>query len=199
MVCLIMWCVSFCLLFLAPKRGAILPCWSLKQGGRISPYLFLLCVDELSFMLHGAVKRKVLFGFNLSIGGPSISHLLFTDDSRLFFKSSKNRGEENQSYSLYVLKSLKHSVLLEGWGLILPPSWIVIRIIWDCQRLCPHNKETLNYIQDRVWSHMKGRLFSIRGKEVLLKAVIQAIPCSDILFHSTNLSMLSMGGNGRFV
>ena len=41
------------------------------------------------------------------------------------------------------------------------------------------NKESLNYIKERVWYKLQGwkeRLLSQAGKEVFLKAVVQAIP-----------------------
>ena len=40
-------------------------------------------------------------------------------------------------------------------------------------------KESLNYIKERVWHKLQGwkeRLLSQTGKEVLLKAMVQAIP-----------------------
>lgn len=42
-----------------------------------------------------------------------------------------------------------------------------------------NKKASLNYIKDRVWGKLRGwkeKLLSQAGKEVLLKAVVQAIP-----------------------
>ena len=41
------------------------------------------------------------------------------------------------------------------------------------------NKESLNYIRERVWNKLQGwkeRLLYQAGKEVFLKVVVQAIP-----------------------
>ena len=42
-----------------------------------------------------------------------------------------------------------------------------------------NKKESLNYIKERVWSKLQGwkeKLLSQAGREILLKAVVQAIP-----------------------
>ena len=45
--------------------------------------------------------------------------------------------------------------------------------------VCRNRRASLNYIKDRVWNKLQGwkeKLLSQAGKEVLLKAVVQAIP-----------------------
>ena len=61
-----------------PKRG-------LRQGDPLSPYLFILCAEVLVSLLKNAEARGLLHGCKVSLGAPTISHLLFADDS--FFSS----------------------------------------------------------------------------------------------------------------
>ena len=60
----------------------------LCQGDPISPYLFILCTEGLSALLHDMENKKMIQGCKVARGAPSVSHLLFTDDSYLFFKAS---------------------------------------------------------------------------------------------------------------
>lgn len=65
-----------------PKRG-------LRQGDPISPYLFLLCVEGLSRAIQSAESENAIHihGCKVSRTAPSITHLLFADDSFLFFRA----------------------------------------------------------------------------------------------------------------
>lgn len=53
----------------------------------MSPYLFLFCVAGLSNALDAAVKQGQISGSRVSSTALEISHLLFADDSFLFFKA----------------------------------------------------------------------------------------------------------------
>ena len=69
------------IVFFKPNRGP-------RQGDPLSPYLFLFCAEGLSFLLHKAEQNKSVQGLKINSGCPSISHLLFADDSLLFSKAS---------------------------------------------------------------------------------------------------------------
>lgn len=60
----------------------------------LSPYLFLFVADALSAL----IKRKVLEGsleeLRISRGAPGVSHLLFADDTLLFFKATQQQARE---------------------------------------------------------------------------------------------------------
>lgn len=65
--------------------GPIIPGRGLRQGDPLSPYLFILCAQGLTSMINKAMANGALHGLRLGRNGPSISHLMFTDDSIFFF------------------------------------------------------------------------------------------------------------------
>ena len=69
--------------------GNILPSRGLCQGDPLSPYLFLLCAEGFSSMLARAQEEGRLHGVAVCRRAPCISHLLFADDSLIFFKASQ--------------------------------------------------------------------------------------------------------------
>lgn len=70
--------------------GPIVPGRGLRQGDPLSPYLFLFCVEGLSNTLDKAAERGEITGCRVSASAPEITHLLFADDSFLFFKAHVN-------------------------------------------------------------------------------------------------------------
>jgi hypothetical protein len=66
-----------------------LPSRGLHQGDPISPYLFLFCVEGFSALLRQAQAAKDIEGVGFSPGGPTITHLLFADDSIVFLEASE--------------------------------------------------------------------------------------------------------------
>ncbi|GAA0144865.1 hypothetical protein LIER_36028 [Lithospermum erythrorhizon] len=75
-------------------RGYLRPAWGIRQGDLLLPYLFLLCVDTLTCMLRAAEERGALSGIRISRESPSISHILFADDTMIFSKAGVTEGEE---------------------------------------------------------------------------------------------------------
>lgn len=68
--------------------GLITPGRGLRQEDTLSPYLFLLCVEGLSQEIREAALGNKIHGCKISSFAPAVTHLLFVDDSFLFFKAS---------------------------------------------------------------------------------------------------------------
>jgi hypothetical protein len=69
----------------SPSRG-------LRQGDPLSPFLFLFVVDGLSALRQREVQDNTITTIRICRRASGISHLLFADDSLLFFKAEANQA-----------------------------------------------------------------------------------------------------------
>lgn len=63
--------------FFYPSRG-------LRQGDPLSPYVFILCMEYLSYLINEACDQNHWIPFSLPRKNFKLSHLLFADDLLLF-------------------------------------------------------------------------------------------------------------------
>jgi hypothetical protein len=85
-----------------PSRG-------LRQGDPLSPYLFLLCAEGLSSLLLYEEEDGGIDGIRVCINAPSVSHLLFADDSLILMKAHMTNATSLQQ----VLES--YCEILDSW------------------------------------------------------------------------------------
>ena len=83
---------SYSVIFNSEPCGYITSSRGIKQGDPLSPYLFLFCVEGLSSLLRQATLNNHTKGLLSCHGGVRISHLLFTDDSLLFYEAKLEEG-----------------------------------------------------------------------------------------------------------
>uniref|UniRef100_A0A803PSN7 Reverse transcriptase domain-containing protein n=1 Tax=Cannabis sativa TaxID=3483 RepID=A0A803PSN7_CANSA len=177
--------------------GHVIPSRGIRQGDPLSPYLFLLCAKGLSSLLRQQERSRALIGFKVARIAPTISHLLFADDSFLFSQASINScntikevldlyeratGQQVnfQKSSLYFSTSvaLRDQTLISDF-MQIPVRTSFKKYLGLPQHIGRMKKKVFHYLHDKVWGHLnnwKHKVFSKGGKETLLKSVIQAIP-----------------------
>ncbi|XP_026448108.1 uncharacterized protein LOC113348517 [Papaver somniferum] len=64
----------------------------IRQGDHLSPFLFLLVGEALSYMIKQAQEQGLISGFQVVEGGKLVSHLQFADDTLIFLDAVLNRG-----------------------------------------------------------------------------------------------------------
>lgn len=72
------------------------------QGGPLSPYLFMLCMERLGHLIIEAINYGKWSPLWLSRKGPALSHLFFADDLLLFYEASRSQAAQvKQILSLF--------------------------------------------------------------------------------------------------
>lgn len=85
---------SFFTLVNGIPKGPIIHSRGLRQGDPLSPYLFLLCTKGLISLLKKYALDKCLKGVRVCRGAPMINHLLFADNSLIFWKSNLETSQQ---------------------------------------------------------------------------------------------------------
>ncbi|KAA3456989.1 reverse transcriptase [Gossypium australe] len=169
----------------------------LCQGDPLSPYLFLICTEGFSALLNSAVQMSNLRGVKVCRGCPTVTHLFFANDSIVFGDTNEIGGRvlldilrryesalgqkinldklqiffssnvsDNSCNQLVQMLGVRHSLCMERYlGL---PTMVGRR-----------KKDAFQYICDRMRIKVqswRARLLSQGGKEVFIRAVLQAIP-----------------------
>ena len=174
----------------APKRG-------LRQGCPLSPYLFLLCAEGFSALIRGQERLGLLRGFACRPAAPSVSHLLFADDSILFCEASDDcchairsllvvyeRGSGqvvNMDKSAMCCSRNITEVVAANFSNVLHipivdelESYLGILVHVGRNKVSIFSNLTSRvHKQLRAW---RAKKISAGGREVLVKAVVQAIP-----------------------
>ncbi|KAL5570726.1 hypothetical protein UlMin_020323 [Ulmus minor] len=189
--------VTYSFQFNGQKFGHLTPSRGLRQGDPLSPYLFLLCGEGLSSLLHQYEQSGDLQGLQCGVRGPTISHLLFADDSLLFLEAKPTAcATLKEILKCYETASgqvvnLSKSAVCFGPNLSEPDADHMVALLGVPRVSCHEkylglpcfsgkNKQGLfSSVRDRVWNKLcgwKSKLLSAGGREVLTKSVIQAIP-----------------------
>lgn len=177
--------------------GPINPRKGLRQGDPLSPYLFLLCVEGLSNAIDDASSSGLIHGCQISPTAPVISHLLFADDSFLFFRGTTEEAlnikellinyEQSSGQCVNFQKSGIHFSANVNAGKRAEISQIlgVSNDIRDSKYLgLPSmvgrsKKRVFNYVKEAAGKRIQGwqaKPISQGGKTVLIRNVAQAIP-----------------------
>lgn len=81
--------VSYSILINGEPKGMVVPTRGIRQGDPLSPFLFLLCTEGLNGLISQAANQGDIKGFDLCRNSPRLTHLLFVDDSLLFYRATE--------------------------------------------------------------------------------------------------------------
>ena len=177
--------------------GHITPFRGLRQGDPLSPFLFLFCAEGLSALIRKSVKFGLLSGVAACPRGPKISHFFFADDSLIFCKATieecttleeileiyecssgqqLNREKTSLLFSRNTPYEIKEAIKSRFGANIIRQHETYLGL----PSLVGKNRcNTFRALKKKLSNKLSGwkeKLLSHAGKEVLIKAVAQAIP-----------------------
>ncbi|EEC66671.1 hypothetical protein OsI_32959 [Oryza sativa Indica Group] len=173
-----------------PDRG-------LRQGDPLSPYLFVICAEAFSAAIQAAEGSKRLCGLRICRGAPILTHLFFADDSLLLLKATESVANEMKQIILDYERSSGQIVNRDKSVVMFSSNMdeeekkvfshtLGINCIAHNDRylglpvfIGRSKAKTFEYLKEKIWRCIQGwkeKFLSKAGKEILIKAVAQAIP-----------------------
>ena len=177
-------------------HGLIVPQRGLRQGDPMCLALFVLCLEGLSHLLKKAEDDGRLNVIKFSMQGPSVSHLLFADDSLFICKAEIDQVSTIQEVlntygeATGQVINLEKSAITFGAEIKEEVKEEIREIVGiyneggvgnylglpEC--FSGSKVELFSFIKDKLKKRLSGwfaRSLSLGGKEVLLKAVALAL------------------------
>jgi hypothetical protein len=189
--------VSFSFNINGSTRGRVIPKRGLRQGDPLSPFLFLFCSDGLSSLLRNGERNGSITGVRFGRENIRVSHLLFTDDSLIFFRACVEEAsaivdclDTYATASGQLINLAKSDVCFgkeieeEAKGEIAATLRVNVTTCHKRYLGLPtvtgrRKKEVFAFVKERIWEKIKswrGIRFSQAGREVLIKSILQTIP-----------------------
>ena len=166
-------------------------------GDPLSSYLFLLCAGGLHSLIQQAADSGELRGVSLCKEGPKITHLFFADDSLLFCRATESDCQKVLNILTVYKEASGQKINRDKTQLFFSTNTHEdtknrVKVLVGVEEVTQYEKylgmpsfvgrakrETFSYIRERVWHKIQGwkeKLLSQAGREILIKAVIQAMP-----------------------
>jgi len=187
---------SFSILLNGSPSKTFKPSRRLKQGGPLSPFLFILMMEGLGNAIKYAKEEGKIQGLKLTLNGNALSHQQFVDDTMLqgtpmvkevqAFKKIMNdfglaAGTEvslSKSKIFYfnidiaIQRSLTR--ILGFQRDLLPSKYLGVplndkplsKAVWEL---------VINKLGDKIWK-FTSRSFNLAGRLVLTKSILQIVP-----------------------
>ncbi|CAN1325525.1 LINE-1 reverse transcriptase homolog [Linum perenne] len=176
---------------------AFKPTRGLRQGDPLSPFLFILASNALSFMLQKEVCCGSLMGIRLNPRCPILSHVMFADDTVIFGKAEpkemKRITEVLRTYCIISGQTVNENKSAMFFSSNTPQERkieIAAYLNIDLSRSLGNylglpaewgrsKSEAFNFMLERLSTRAEGWksvLLSTGGREVMIKSILQAIP-----------------------
>jgi hypothetical protein len=182
--------------FNSEETDMFVPTRGLRHGDQLFPYLFLLCAEGLSSLLLHEEEVGGIDGVRVCRNAPSVSHLLFADDSLILMKADMNNATSLQQVLDTYCANSGQMVSVAKSSIFFSPNTNALMRAEICEALHINTEalsdkylglpalvgadrsDSFEHFVERIIQRINGwkeKLLSIGGKEILLKAVAQAI------------------------
>jgi hypothetical protein len=189
--------VRYHIRFNSEETDMFVPTRGLRQGDPLSPYLFILCAEGLSSLLLHEEEVGGIDGVRVCRNAPSVSHLLFADDSLILIKADMTNATSLQQVLDTYYANSRQLVSLAKSSIFFSPNTKVLLRLDICQALHidteaisdkyiglptlvgADRSDCFVHFIEKIIQRINGykeKLLLLGGTEILLKAVAQAIP-----------------------